>query len=92
MSFSNYLGNVIMGLPACDSEELMAAKNYVPYAGMSYNQHGKSGFFDLPKEDVCNDLEHDPPMHLCIPRGQGYRHICSRCGKVRTLMSPQIIC
>lgn len=45
----------------------------------------KSGFFDLPKEEICTDPEHNPPAHLFIPKGKGYSHICPKCGKVTIL-------
>lgn len=47
----------------------------------------ESGFFDLPelpaykhKRQFCLDPSHEPPMHLHIPAGQGYRHVCRSCG------------
>lgn len=60
-------------------------------------QPQKGGFFPLPnfpettKEGKrCNDREHEPPIYLHIPQGQGYRHVCPSCGKVSTLIPPQI--
>lgn len=51
----------------------------------------KSGFFDLPDHDKkCNHPEHEPPSHICIPTGKGYRHICPSCGKETILIPPQI--
>lgn len=57
----------------------------------------KGGFFPLPKfpdkkleEDTCNSTEHDPPKYLHIPQGQGYKHVCPRCGKVQVVIPPQI--
>ena len=57
------------------------------------------GFFELPKEtrtytsdstqDVCYHPEHNPPSHLHIPNGWGYRHECPRCGKVTIVTSPE---
>lgn len=59
----------------------------------------KGGFFDLPKTKParyfreepkqCYSPDHEPPSHLNIPQGQGYRHICSGCGKVTTIIPPQ---
>lgn len=60
------------------------------YSHMIIDRTKQSGFFDLSDEHVCNDLQHYPPMHLCIPQGQEYRHVCPRCGKISTLTSPQI--
>ena len=48
----------------------------------------QSGFFDLPEQKKCNDVEHDPPKHLYIPQGQGYRHVCPSCGK-ETIIIPE---
>ncbi len=50
----------------------------------------KSGFFPLPQDEICNDREHDPPKYLHIPQGQGYKHVCPRCGKTQTVIPPQI--
>lgn len=50
----------------------------------------KSGFFDLPEISVCGHPEHEPPTHLYIPTGKGYRHICPECGKTVVLKSNQI--
>jgi len=36
----------------------------------------KSGFEPIPKKDICNHPEHNPPMNLCIPHDQQYRHVC----------------
>ena len=41
----------------------------------------KSGFFDLPVQEICTHSEHNPPTHLHIPPGKGYRHFCPQCGK-----------
>ena len=48
----------------------------------------KSGFFDLPKQESCNHPEHNPPTHLHIPEGKGYRHVCPGCGKQVILKNP----
>lgn len=50
----------------------------------------KSGFFDLDNVSQCKHPEHDPPSHIHIPEGKGYRHICPACGKVSTLIPPHI--
>jgi len=57
----------------------------------------QSGFFDLTKigeniitKSACPDPEHKPPMHLYIPPGKGYKHICPTCGKEEILIPPQI--
>lgn len=52
----------------------------------------KSGFFDLEPtlSKKCNHPDHEPPKHLHIPQGKGYRHICSGCGKETILIPPQI--
>lgn len=48
----------------------------------------KSGFFDLPKEEKpCKNPGHNPPGHISIPKGKGYRHVCPGCGK-ETVMYP----
>lgn len=50
----------------------------------------RSGFFDLPKEKRCTHPEHNPPGHLYIPQGKGYRHVCPACGAEAVLIPPQI--
>lgn len=50
----------------------------------------QGGFFDLPKDARCKDKSHEPPTHIYIPQGKGYRHICPSCGKVTDLIPPQI--
>lgn len=50
----------------------------------------KGGFFDLPKNNTCNDPGHNPPTHLHIPQGKGYRHVCPKCGATVDLIPPQI--
>lgn len=49
----------------------------------------KSGFFDLPKAKQCTHPEHEPPKHICIPQGKGYRHVCRGCGRVQDIIPPQ---
>lgn len=46
----------------------------------------QSGFFDLAEQVVCRHHEHNPPMHLYIPPGKGYLHVCPGCGREITLM------
>lgn len=38
----------------------------------------------------CRDSEHSPPMHLCIPYGMQYRHICPSCGAEFLLQSSEV--
>jgi hypothetical protein len=59
-----------------------------------YDEPEQSKFFDLeegnPKFTKCMDPSHDPPTHMVIPKGKGYRHVCPRCRKVTTIISQQI--
>lgn len=41
---------------------------------------------------LCIHPEHNPPMHLCIPYGKQYRHVCPACGKETVMKSQQITC
>lgn len=50
----------------------------------------KGGFFDLDIPESCNDPEHNPPSHLHIPQGKGYRHVCPSCKKEQIIIPPQI--
>jgi len=45
-----------------------------------------SGFFDVPVTYFCRNPEHNAPMHICIPQGKGYRHVCPGCGSVQTII------
>jgi hypothetical protein len=38
----------------------------------------------------CASPEHNPPMHLYIPPGESYTHVCPACGKETVLKSPNI--
>lgn len=62
---------------------------YPPY-NIPEDKDKKSGFFDLPVERICPDPNHDPPNHLLIPFGKGYRHICPKCGHVTIVIPPQV--
>jgi hypothetical protein len=50
----------------------------------------KGGFFDLPNKKMCNHPEHNPPTHLHIPQGKGYKHLCPACKKSTIVIPPQI--
>jgi hypothetical protein len=54
------------------------------------NEEKKSGFFDLPKSNRCTHPSHEPPMHIHIPQGKGYRHVCPSCGEEAVLIPQQI--
>lgn len=53
-------------------------------------QNNKNGFYDLPKDETCRHPEHNPPTHLYIPPGKGYRHVCPSCGKITNITPLQI--
>lgn len=40
----------------------------------------RSGFEDDPTPIPCLYEEHNPPMHLYVPPGKQYRHVCPSCG------------
>jgi predicted RNA-binding Zn-ribbon protein involved in translation (DUF1610 family) len=49
----------------------------------------QSGFFDLEKEiQTCTDTQHNPPMHMVIPPGKGYKHVCPSCGTTQIIIPP----
>ena len=50
----------------------------------------QGGLFDLNLPKKCNNPSHEPPTHIYIPQGKGYRHVCPSCGKVTDLIPPQI--
>lgn len=53
------------------------------------NKPNRGGFFDLPKDKQCKHPEHQPPSHIYIPQGKGYRHVCPACGAEAVLIPPQ---
>lgn len=58
---------------------------------MKTKSNSKSGFFDLPEvKKNCGHRSHNPPSHIHIPQGKGYRHICPECGEVFDLVPVQI--
>ena len=48
------------------------------------------GYYDLPGTKPCLDPAHEPPTHLYIPPGKGYRHVCRSCGNTRLLFSSAV--
>ncbi|BCG50221.1 hypothetical protein [Ralstonia phage RP13] len=58
----------------------------------SPDDNQKSGFFKLDKWKSCSDPSHNPPTHIHVPAGQGYRHVCPRCGNVSVIHGQDIIC
>lgn len=52
----------------------------------------ESGFFDLPVIKKCNHPEHNPPSHINIPYGKGYKHVCPSCKAVSIIVPPQATC
>ena len=55
------------------------------------NSDSESGFFDL-EDDIkrCTHPNHNPPSHMHIPQGKGYRHVCPGCGGVQNVIPLQI--
>ena len=49
---------------------------------MNNNKNEKSGFEPIDNKWIktCFSPSHNPPMHLYIPPGQQYVHICPTCG------------
>lgn len=54
------------------------------------NEKERSHFENIQKEITCKDPDHKPPMHLHIPNGKRYIHICPACGQRSVLEPPQI--
>jgi len=46
----------------------------------------QSGFFDLDKNTICTDNQHNPPSHLLVPPGKGYKHVCPGCGQIKIIV------
>lgn len=49
----------------------------------------ESHFEDIDKVVRCKHPSHNPPMHLHIPQGKRYVHICPSCGDKQILEPPQ---
>ena len=50
----------------------------------------KGEFFDLPKQEkLCQHPSHNPPTHLHIPEGKGYKHVCPSCKNVQIVIPKQ---
>jgi len=50
-----------------------------------------NGYFEKVAERVeCKYPEHNPPMHIAIPSGYRYIHICPKCG-ANTVMQDNMI-
>ena len=49
----------------------------------------KTGFYDIidTKNHLCNSPFHNPPKHIYIPIGKGYRHECPVCGSITNIRS-----
>jgi hypothetical protein len=50
----------------------------------------RSHFEDIEIISRCTHPEHNPPMHLHIPQGKRYVHICPYCRHREILQPPQI--
>lgn len=50
------------------------------------------GYFKLPEPRTCTNPFHTPPMHIYVPPGMGYRHICPACGRVQEIYGSHITC
>lgn len=54
--------------------------------------NNKGGIEDDPtwKGKDCRHPEHNPPMHLHIPPGKRYRHVCPACGRTVVVHAPEV--
>ncbi len=57
---------------------------------MKNTSQNQGGFFNLPKVEICKNPSHQPPTHIHIPQGKGYKHVCPSCGKITNLIPAQI--
>lgn len=80
-------GNVLLSKRA--SELINSKKINIMDTLIGFDQE-KSGFFDLPKQEKCNDKNHDAPSHIVIPQGKGCKHVCPSCGTVQIITPTQI--
>lgn len=77
----NHYLNQVVEINGCD---------YVLKSKDKPTSEKQGGFFELPQDTRCKDKSHEPPTHIYIPQGKGYRHVCPSCGKVTELIPPQI--
>jgi len=50
----------------------------------------KSGFFPLQSLTPCTHPEHNPPSHMVVPHGYGYRHVCPQCSRTTVIHCDQV--
>lgn len=55
-----------------------------PIPEIKIGPSAEPGFFPLKAAQPCRHPEHRMPMHLHIPEGYGYRHVCPACGAEST--------
>lgn len=59
--------------------------------GVARDRAESGGFFPLPEDDPpCKHPSHNPPSHIHVPEGKGYRHVCPHCGEVQILMPSRV--
>lgn len=59
--------------------------------GWDESSGSNSGFEDDPGYLApCNHRQHIPPMHIVVPLGKRYRHVCPGCGKTALLYPSQV--
>jgi hypothetical protein len=49
----------------------------------------QSGYFDLPESKECDHPDHNFPGYKHIPQGNGYRHVCPKCGQEQVIIPQQ---
>jgi len=57
---------------------------------LNQNNEEESHFEDIEQPKLCKHPSHNPPMHLHIPFGKRYIHICPACRQRTVLQPPQL--
>lgn len=50
----------------------------------------KEGMQDDELYEPCMSRDHEPPMHIYIPPGKKFVHVCSGCGRVTVLRGSSV--
>ena len=76
-----------------DDSKSLRIENSTKWKHPWKTERPKGGFEPIPGyQRPCCHPEHKPPMHLWIPPGQQYRHVCPACGMVVIIRGSDIIC
>src|SRR5208283_2984838 len=74
-------------------DQVLRIENNTKWKHPWTTERPKGGFEPIPGyQRPCCHPEHRPPMHLYIPPGQQYRHVCPGCGMTIIMRGQDILC